>query len=341
MTGATGWLGRRLVDALLDGLPDVPALAGPAARPEIRALVPPQQDGSSLAARGLACVPGDLTQPASLAAFVKGARGATLFHCAGVIHPRRSAEFDAVNAAGTRALVEAAAAAGVRRVVHVSSNSPFGGASDPATRFDESTPYKPYMGYGRSKMLAERAVLEAGARGAFEAVVIRAPWFYGPGQPPRQTRFFSMVRDGKFPVPGDGSQCRSMTYVDDLCQGLLLAERAPDAAGQAFWIADGRPYPLTEIVGTVGRVLSGFGYAVAPSQMHVPRWLPDVARVADRVIQAVGAYDPRVHVLSELNLTIACSIDKARRTLGYAPVVGLEEGMRRSVAWVLAQGEVI
>jgi nucleoside-diphosphate-sugar epimerase len=52
----------------------------------------------------------------------------------------------------------------------------------------------------------------------------------------------------------------------------------------------------------------------------------------------MGLYHQKIHVLSEMNKTIACSIDKARRELGYAPVVELEEGMRRSLAWCLAEG---
>lgn len=341
VTGATGWLGRRLVSALVDGLPECAALATPPPRQEVRALVLPDDDASPVAARGVVCVPGDLTRPSSLRRFVDGARGGTLFHCAGVIHPKRASGFDAVNAAGTRALLEAAAEAGVRRVIHVSSNSPFGAGRDPRDRFDEQRAYRPYLGYGRSKMLAERAAWDAAARGGLEVVVVRVPWFYGPGQPERQTRFFSLVRRGWFPIPGDGTQLRSMAYVDDVCQGLLLAERTRSAAGEAFWIADARPYPLREIADTVARVLRDAGYTVATSSWRLPGWVSDVARVADRTLQFAGGYDARVHVLSELNLTIACSIDKARTRLGYAPTLELEEGMRRSVAWVHAQGGVI
>ena len=52
---------------------------------------------------------------------------------------------------------------------------------------------------------------------------MRAPWFYGPHQPARQTLFFKMIQAGRLPILGDGSQRRSMAYVDNLCQGLLLA----------------------------------------------------------------------------------------------------------------------
>ena len=153
----------------------------------------------------------------------RGARDAVLIHTAGVIHPRRVREFYEVNVEGTRSLLEAAAAAGVRRAVVVSSNSPCGCNPSREHQFDESSPYQPYMNYGRSKMLMEQAVHEVQRSGRLEAVIVRAPWFYGPFQPPRQSLFFRMIRDGKAPIVGDGTNLRSMAYIDNLCQGLILA----------------------------------------------------------------------------------------------------------------------
>jgi nucleoside-diphosphate-sugar epimerase len=66
--------------------------------------------------------------------------------------------------------------------------------------------------------------------------------------------------------------------------------------------------------------------------------ISEIAGVADRVIQGAGFYHQEIHVLSEMNKTIACSVDRARRVLGYEPRVALEEGMRRSLAWLVGQG---
>jgi len=341
VTGAQGWLGSRLVAALACGLPDVPDLVVPVPRTEIRCLVRP---GHPLERHGSALVTsttGDVTDLTSLTDFFRHAEGATLYHCAGVIHPRRASAFDAINAAGTRHVLAAAARAGVRRVIHVSSNSPFGANPTPHDVFDEAAPYAPYMGYGRSKRAAEEAVLRIRDAGLLETVIVRAPWFYGPGQPPRQTQFFTMVKQGRFPVLGDGSQARSMAYVDNLCHGLLRCERRPEAAGETFWIADQRPYPMHEIVDTVARVLREFHLDVSQRRLRLPSWTADAARIADRLVQGIGLYEQRVHVLSEMNLTIACSIRKAMERLGYRPAIALEEGMRRSIAWVLAQGATV
>jgi nucleoside-diphosphate-sugar epimerase len=99
---------------------------------------------------------------------------------------------------------------------------------------------------------------------------------------------------------------------------------------------------MHEIVDTVERLLeTEFGQRCAHRRLRLPGVASDVAWLADRVIQAAGFYEQRVHVLSEMNKTIACSIERARRELGYAPRVALEEGMRRSLRWVFdTQGSI-
>jgi nucleoside-diphosphate-sugar epimerase len=175
-----------------------------------------------------------------------------------------------------------------------------------------------------------------------ETVIVRAPWFYGPNQPPRQTRFFRMIKQGRFPLVGDGRQQRSLAYVDDLCQGLLLAARTAEASGRLYWVADARPYTLEEIVATVEDVLEGeFGIPCQRGRLRVPAWVGAAARAADAGLQATGFYQQSIHVLGELGATIACSIERARRELGYEPHVGLREGMVRSVRWCLTHGQAI
>ncbi len=201
------------------------------------------------------------------------------------------AEFHAVNVRGTENLLDAAARAGVRRAVVVSSNSPFGCNPHPDHLFDEHSPYHPYMSYGRSKMQMELAVLGRQQRGELEAVIIRSPWFYGTHPPPRQTRFFTMIREGRAPIVGGGENLRSMSYLDNLCQGLLLAARHDAANGQAYWIADRRPYSMREIVDTVERLLeTEFGRRCAHRRLRLPGLASGVARAADFTLQSLGLY---------------------------------------------------
>src|SRR5262249_12421468 len=139
VTGAPGWLGTRLVHSLVRGVPDVPAL-GPTDR-TTRCLVLPDADPgdvTALEALGVEIVRGDVTDPTSLARLFDGARDATVFHAAGIVHPTRGmGQFRAVNAVGTQNMLAASATAGVRRFIHVSSNSPIGTNPTKDHVFDE------------------------------------------------------------------------------------------------------------------------------------------------------------------------------------------------------------
>src|SRR5581483_7190216 len=178
ITGGLGWLGRALIHALCEGLADVEELRQPDPNLQIRALVLADQDGAELQrlTDRLEVIPGDIRKAEDCARFCEGARGAVVFHTAGVIHPRRVREFYEVNVQGTRNVLEAAAAAGARRIVVMSSNSPCGCNPHPDHLFDEESPYRPYQHYGRSKMLMELGVREAQRAGRIETVIIRAPW---------------------------------------------------------------------------------------------------------------------------------------------------------------------
>ena len=171
----------------------------------------------------------------------------------------------------------------MRRIAVVSSNSPCGTNPHPDHVFDESSPYRPYLHYGRSKMLMEQEVMRTQQERNIETVIIRAPWFYGPHQPARQSLFFRMIRDGNVPVVGDGENLRSMTYVDNLCQGLILSAAAETADGETYWIADERPYAMNEIIDTIERLLeTEFGQKCAHSRRHLPNLVSELALLGDQ-----------------------------------------------------------
>jgi nucleoside-diphosphate-sugar epimerase len=341
VTGAAGWLGKGLVNALANGLPDVPNLAKADESLNIFALVLPSEDDAALRkiSPRAQIVRGDVRDAADCRRFLDKSEGATIFHCAGLIHPKRIRDLYQVNVEGTANVLNAAAAAGARRAIIVSSNSPCGNNPHPDHLFDEQSPYNPYMNYGRSKMQMELRVKAIGDSGKLETVIIRAPWFYGPFQPPRQTLFFEMIRDGKAPIVGGGNGLRSMAYVDNLAQGLILAALTPAANGKTYWVADERPYSMNEIVDTVERLLEKeFSIPCAHKRMRLPGFASDVAQVMDATIQSLGFYQQKIHVLSEMNKTIACSVKGAMAELNYRPAIALEEGMRRSIRWCFEQG---
>ena len=342
VTGAAGWLGSRLVESLVRGLPEHEALARPQSNLRIRILLLPGQDAAPFKniSDRIEIVTGDIRNASDCAKFCADAKGAILFHTAGIIHPRRVREFYEINVEGTKNLLDAAINAGAKRAVVVSSNSPCGCNPHPDHLFDELSPFNPYMNYGRSKMQMELAIRERAQK--IEAVIIRAPWFYGPNQPPRQSLFFQMVRDGKAPIVGGGNNFRSMAYVDNLCQGLILAAISERATGRVYWIADQRPYSMNEIIDTIERLLENeFGHKCAHKRMRLPGIASEVALLADKTLQGLGLYHQKIHVLSEMNKTIACSVARAEKELDYRPTVALEEGMRRSLKWCAENGQTI
>ena len=236
VTGSPGWLGTNLIQVLTSGLPDFENFRNPIPR-IIRCLVQ-NVDSSQILTRinpEIQIIQGDVCNTKSLQTFFEGSEGATLFHIAGVVHPTRGVrELFEINARGTWNVIEAAEQARIKRIIAVSSNSPMGYNSHPDEMFDEESPYKPYMSYGKSKKMMEDGVNEAYRRGNLETVILRIPWFYGPHQPPRQSLFIKMIRDGKAPIMGEGNNRRSMAYVDNSCQGLLLSELIEDANGKTF-----------------------------------------------------------------------------------------------------------
>lgn len=334
ITGAAGWLGRALVHHLAND-------EGRFRRSgTIRALVLDSSEADAVKAvsPNVETVVGSVTDRDSIDSLLAGLPADTdVIHTAGVIHPRTVADFFAVNATGAANVAAAAHAAGVRRLVHVSSNSPFGTNPSGGDVFRVNEPYNPYLGYGESKMQGELAVRKQVGQG-LDAVIVRPPWFYGPLQPPRQTTFFRLVRTGKFPRFGAGDQRRSMVYVDNLVQGIVRAELTEGISGRGYWIADARPYTVNEIIETVGRALRDEGYDVKQGAMKLPVFAGRIAERADRLIQKTGRYQQQIHVMGEMAHSIACDISASRTDLGYEPDIELYDGMRRSIQWCRSEG---
>jgi nucleoside-diphosphate-sugar epimerase len=337
ITGANGWLGKGLVHSIAHGIDGLDRLTNNFFD-KIRVLVLPEDDVTALQAisKNIEIIRGDIRLPDDCNRLVNGFEGAVLFHTAGIIHPRTIKDFYEINLNGTLNVLSAAKKNNLKRAVIVSSNSPIGCNPVAGHLFDEESPFNPYMHYGRSKMLMEQGVIRIQEEGGLETVRIRAPWFYGPFQPERQTLFFKMIRDGKGPIVGDGKNLRSMAYIDNLAQGLLLAASKPIANGKVYWIADERPYSMNEIIDTIESVLEiDFGIKCAHKRLRLPSIASDIAWVIDKSFQGMGLYHQKMHVLSEMNKNIACSTKLAEIELGYRSHVELKVGFRRSIEWCI------
>lgn len=332
VTGGAGWLGENLMRTLA---PE---------RAQIRALVMDDREAAMLdvLAPGVTSVIGDIRDPAAIARLFEGTEHPSVFHTVGVIHPTRGVrQFFDINTGGTELLLDGAKRAGASRVVHVSSNSPFGANPTPDDVFTEDSPFNPYMGYGASKLEAEQIVQRHARNGDLDIVIVRPPWFYGPWQPDRQTQFLRTVRRGRFPMVGDGTQRRSMVYTGNLVEGMLCAERAEVPSGSAYWIADAEPYALAEVFASIREAFVAEGFEVAEGRIRIPRIAAVLAEKLDGRLQALGKYSQGMHVMGELKDTIACDISRARDEIGYDPQVALVDGMRASIRWCVEHGEAL
>lgn len=342
ITGANGWLGRSLINSLrkgVEGRRDIDELYHQA---EIRCLVPHGESVAELEKFEVDIFRGDVRSQDDCRDFLKNPGDNStriLFHLAGVIHPKKVKDFYDINLKGTFHMLQAARENGITRCVVMSSNSPIGCNPHSDHLFDENSSYNPYMHYGKSKMKMEELCKKEFIEKGFDVVLIRAPWFYGPFQPPRQSLFFKMVKNGKAPIVGSGENMRSMSYVGNLSQGLLLAGFSKQAKGNIYWLADEEPYSMNRIVDTIEKVLTkDFNIQCKNGKrLRLPWIASEVAYLCDFLLQSAGLYHQKIHVLSEMNKNIACSVKKAKDELNYKPMISLEEGMRRSIEWCLKE----
>jgi nucleoside-diphosphate-sugar epimerase len=323
VTGVPGWLGNRFLEYLKDD------------ERSVRCVTLPGMNTSSIDPFGCEIIPADLTISDSLKGITDGIE--TVFHIAGIIHPKffRTGDLHRINTLGTKNLLNEAIKSNVKRFIYISSNSAVGCNRDNTLLMNEYTPEKPYMKYGWSKYHAEQLVNEAYLKGLLETVIIRPCWYYGPGQPERQTRLMKMIRDGKGLIVGDGQNLRSMTYIDNLCEALLLAEDSLYAKGETYWIADERPYSMMEIYQVLADIQN-----IPLKVQKIPGFLGDIATLCDKILQSLHMYQQEVHVAGELNKNIACSIAKAQKDLGYQPKIDLKEGMQRSLVWAKEHNQI-
>ena len=319
VTGATGFTGSHLARALATGGYDVRALVRDPAR------------ARDLDASGVELTIGDLRDPATLAAAVAGME--VVYHVAAVYRSAKvSADmYRAVNATAVRRLVEAAAAAGVRRVVHCSTVGVHGDIDHPPA--DEDAPLKPGDIYQVTKLEGERLARDAARRLGIEVTIARPTGIYGPGDRRLLKLFRNIVR--RFPILGSGEIYYHLTYIDDLVEGFRLCGEHPAAANRTYILAGGEVTTLNELVRVIAEIAG-----VRTPALHVPVWPFWVAgAVCEAVCVPFGVEPPlyrrRVDFFTKSR---AFNIARARREIGYAPRVGLRDGIKRTLDWYREHG---
>ncbi|HLW03671.1 MAG TPA: NAD-dependent epimerase/dehydratase family protein [Ktedonobacterales bacterium] len=321
ITGATGLLGGHLIQALQQ-------------RGErIRALVLPIENAERLQAQGVEVLRGDVTDAATLAPAVQGVD--TIFHLAGMMGVNRPlADYRRVNVLGSEQLYRAAQAAGARRFVHTSSHNVYGLGHG---RFlTEDDPMRPDPDpYSISKAEGDRLIRRLALLGTMETVVIRPGTFFGPGDRLHFGRIAQRLKNGKGLIVGRGDNTLPFCYVTDVVQGFLLAAYHPAAPGNVYNISNDCPLTQQELFNAIADAVGGKRPA-----LHVP-YLPLYygSMVAEKMA-ALTHTTPMVTRLGAMMFGTANrhSIEKARRELGYEPMVSIREGIRLSAAWFNAGG---
>ena len=306
VTGGAGFIGSHLVERLLrDGsrvrVLDNCSTGSPA--------------NLAFAARdaGLEFVEGDVRDLATVERAARGAR--VIFHQAAMRSVPRSVSdplgANEHNVTGTLHVFEAARRADIARVVYASSSSVYGATAELPKREDQIL--RPISPYAVSKAATEQYGAVWSRLYGVETVGLRYFNVFGPRQDPKSEyaavipRFILWALAGTpLEVHGEGTQTRDFTYIDNVVEANLLAARAPGVGGEAFNVGCGERVSLLEIIvrleKMLGRTLSRDH--VAPRAGDVPHTLADVS--------------------------------KAKRVLGYAPLVDFDEGFRRTVDYFAA-----
>jgi nucleoside-diphosphate-sugar epimerase len=290
----------------------------------VRALARSDASAAKVEALGAEPVRGDLSDPASIATGAEGCEVA--FHLAAHLGDWGPWEdFERDNVTGTHNALDGCARAGVRRFVHCGTEAALM-AGEPLVHVDETARLRPdsKAPYPATKAKAEQAVRAANREG-FETVVLRPRFVWGAGDTTLLPEMVAMVEAGRFAWVGGGRNLTDITHVENVVEGLLLAA-VNGRPGEPYFVTDGEPVVLREFV---TELLATQG--VTPPDRTVPRWIAGPVAIGSeaawRFLPLPGA--PPLNRFSYWILTQECTIDiaKARRELGYEPVLSREEGL--------------
>jgi nucleoside-diphosphate-sugar epimerase len=312
VTGGSGFVGAALIRRLVaDGW-------------SVRALARSAAAEAAVREAGAEPARGSLEEPASVVAAAQGADYA--FHAAAKLGDFGDwKEFRAVNVGGTRHVIKACRAAGVRRLVHVGTEAALL-RGQPLVAADERTPlaFDSRAPYSATKAAAEAAVIEANGDG-LETVVVRPRFVWGAGDRTVLPFIVEAVRAGRFRWIGGGRQLTSTTHVDNTVEGLVLgAQRG--RPGNAYFVTDGSPVVFREFVSAL-LATQGVQAPEGEVPLRVARVAAAVGESVWRLLHLPGS--PPVARFSVWASGLECTLDdaKAREQLGYRPVITRDHGL--------------
>lgn len=318
VTGGNGFIGSHVVRRLRE------------AGHVVRVLVQPGTSLEPIRGLDVEVVWGDLRVPMSLLAAADGIE--SICHLAAYVGDHGpAAPYLEINVGGTRRLLKAAHRAGVRRVVLVSSLAVHRLRGSGIANGDETWPRDNLvMPYALSKILAEDEVMRADSAGLIEGVVVRPGLF--PFGPHDRTSFLPLVKNlDIYAHVNHGRAVFCTAYAENLAHGIALAAEHRAGAGRVYVIADEERPTWHDFIALLCDLLK---------RPRVRRSISlGVALALATASEAWSAFSGRPPLLTRYRVRVAgldCwfSSRRAREEIGYTPLVGLEEGLRRAVAWV-------
>jgi nucleoside-diphosphate-sugar epimerase len=313
VTGGSGFIGGRLIERLRTDGHTVRALA--------------RSDGAADRVRGRGAEPvsGDLSDVDAMRSGAAGCEWA--FHAAAMLGDWGTPEeFEQGNVIGTRNALDACAAAGVRRFVHVGTEAALL-AGKPLVNADETAPLRPDSPalYSSTKAKAEQLVRRANRDGSFETVVVRPRFVWGRGDTTLLPQMVQLVESGRFAWVGGGQHLTSITHVDNTVEGLVLGATR-GAPGDVYFVTDGEPVVFREFVSALLRTQD-----VEPPARSLPTWVAGTLAAAGETawrMLPLGGRPPLTRFaywVTSQECTIR--IDKAREQLAYRPIKSREDGL--------------
>jgi nucleoside-diphosphate-sugar epimerase len=321
VTGATGFIGRQLVERLN------------ATGEQVKALVRPATPADWLDALGVEVVRGDIGDANVVERAADKCR--ILFHLAaktesvGLLSRQ---DVQTANIQGAENVARATLRAGVERLVFCSSVAVYGRIAKHRL-IDENTKTDPDSPYGESKVLGEQTVLSARQRSGLPVVVARISTVWGPGTT-SWLGVFRSIASGHFRLIGKGTNYHHIADVSDIVEGLLLCGSVKGVEGRTYILAGNESVQLRRLVEMIGVELgtTRFPASLPAAPLHIYRVLDKMA------VALIGRKLPRADRLALFLGDRTFDISRARQELGYVPRISTKDTIRRMAEWFRVQG---
>lgn len=317
ITGGTGFIGSQLALECLKKGDQVRVFGQENTDAE-------KKNKQMLEEKGAEVILGSMTDWELIPALTRGVH--TVFHLAAAQHEANVPDkvFHDVNVEGTRNILKASIASGVKRFVHGSTIGVYGSIEGPVS---ESSPCNPDNIYGRTKLEGEKLVLSYKDR--IPLVVIRISETYGPGDR-RLLKLFKAIHKKAFFKIGPGKNLHQLIYIRDLLDGMLRAAKSEQAGGEVVLLVGSKPITTDEMVDTIADVLNvklpGFRAPLFPFTV--------AAMVLEAILRPMGIQPPlHRRRMDFFKKNFSFSTTKASDLLYFTPQYNFKQGVTETARW--------